>query len=339
MEITQALNQLINRQDLSQAQMQAVMRTLMTGEASDAQIAAILIALRMKGETVDEITGAATVMRELSSKVEVSCKHLVDTCGTGGDGKNTFNISTCAAFVTAAAGAHVAKHGNRSVSSACGSADVLEAAGVNLNLTPQQLARAIEEVGVGFMFAPAHHAAMKHVIRARKEMATRTLFNVLGPLTNPAGAPNQVMGVFGRHLLVPLAEVLRKLGSEHVLLVHAADGLDEISIGSETHVAELNKGEIREYTIAPEDFGLVRASLNSLQVNNAQQSLAIIHSVLSGEDSAAADIVKLNAAAAIYAAGVTDSLHAGVDLASDVLSTGQAREKLKELVEFSQAAG
>lgn len=336
MDIKQALNQVISKSDLSEADMVTVMNTIMTGEATPAQIGGFLVALRMKGETVDEITGAAKVMRALSTKVNVNCKNLVDTCGTGGDGKNTFNISTCTAFVAAAAGCHVAKHGNRSVSSACGSADVLEAAGVNLNLSTEQVARAIEQVGVGFMFAPAHHSAMKHAIGPRKEMAIRTIFNVLGPLTNPAGAPNQVLGVFDKKLLKPLAQVLKNLGSEHVLLANAADGLDEISIASETYIAELKAGEIIEYQIKPEDFGLTRAPLDSLQVSNAAQSLDLIQSVLAGVESVASDIVILNSAAAIYAANVVSSFADGVEMAKDVLSSGQAKEKLKELIEFSQ---
>lgn len=336
MDIKEALNKIISKSDLSEADMYAVMNSIMTGQATPAQIGAILVGLRMKGESVEEITGAAKVMRALSTKVNVSCENLVDTCGTGGDGKNTFNISTCTAFVAAAAGCHVAKHGNRSVSSACGSADVLEAAGVNLNLNPEQVARAIEQVGVGFIFAPAHHSAMKHAIGPRKEMAIRTIFNVLGPLTNPASAPNQVLGVFDKNLLNPLAKVLKNLGSEHVLLACAADGLDEISIASETYIAELKAGEITEYQIKPEDFGLTRASLESLQVENAEQSLAIINSVLAGQESAASDIVILNSAAAIYAANVVSTFASGVEMAKDVLSSGQAKEKLQDLIEFSQ---
>ncbi len=337
MNIGEALNRLLAKQDLSEEEMLSVMKLIMTGEATPAQIGGFLIALRMKGESVSEITGAAKVMRELSTKVPVTSDHLVDTCGTGGDGKNTFNISTCTAFVAAAAGCHVAKHGNRSVSSSCGSADVLEAAGVKLDLNPEQVARSIQDVGLGFMFAPAHHSAMKHAIGPRKEMAVRTIFNVLGPLTNPAGAPNQVLGVFDKNLLVPLAEVLRNLGSEHVLLVAAADGLDEISIASETYVAELKQGDISEYTVKPEEFGLKSQSLDSLSVSTAEESLAMIHGVLSGEDSAAADIVALNSAAAIYAAGVVDSLEQGVAMAKDLLASGQAKQKLQELVEFSEA--
>ncbi len=336
MEISQAINTLIAKNNLSENEMQTVMSTIMTGKATDAQIGGFLVALRMKGETIEEITAAAKVMRELSTKVQVSAKHLVDTCGTGGDGKNTFNISTCSAFVAAAAGCHVAKHGNRSVSSSCGSADVLEAAGVNLGLSADQVARAIEQVGVGFMFAPAHHGAMKHAIGPRKEMAVRTIFNVLGPLTNPATAPNQVMGVFSKDLLVPLANVLKNLGSEHVLLVHSKDGMDEISIAEESFVAELKNGEIKEYTVKPEDFSLQRDELSKLMVNSAEESLQMIQDVLSNKACAARDIVILNAGAAIYAANVTSSLEQGVEMAKDVIASGQAKEKLQELIEFSQ---
>jgi anthranilate phosphoribosyltransferase len=286
----------------------------------------------MKGETVDEIAAAARVMRELATRVEVSGPHLVDTCGTGGDGASTFNISTASALVTAAAGGRVAKHGNRSVSSSSGSADVLEAAGVRLDLTPDQVAGCIDQVGVGFLFAPQHHSAMKHAIGPRKEMGVRTLFNLLGPLTNPAGAPNQVLGVFSEHWVEPLARVLQHLGSEHVLVVHAEDGLDEISIGSPTRVAELKDGGITVYTVAPEDFGLERADLSAVAVADAGQSLAMINEVLDNRPGPARDIVMLNAGAAIYAAGVADSLANGVERAGGVLADGSARDTLAALI-------
>lgn len=257
MDMPAAIRTVVERRDLSAEQMRGIMRTIMTGEATPAQIGGFLIGLRMKGETVDEIAAAAGVMRELATPVTARVDHLVDTCGTGGDGASTFNISTAVAFVAAAAGAHVAKHGNRSVSSKSGSADVLEAAGVNLDLSAEQVARCIEEVGVGFLFAPRHHGAMKHAIGPRKEMGVRTIFNVLGPLTNPAGAPNQVLGVFSADLVEPLAHVLKQLGSRHVMVVHAEDGLDEISIAAPTKVAQL-KGEISVATITPEDFNLPR---------------------------------------------------------------------------------
>jgi anthranilate phosphoribosyltransferase len=291
----------------------------------------------MKGETVDEIAAAAKVMRDLATRVDVAGPHLVDTCGTGGDGASTFNISTASAIVTAAAGARVAKHGNRSVSSSSGSADVLEAAGVKLDLTPAQVAACIDRVGVGFLFAPAHHSAMKYAIGPRKEMRVRTLFNLLGPLTNPAGAPNQVLGVFSPDWVEPLAEVLKRLGSEHVLVVHAEDGLDEISIAAPTRVAELRDESISVYTITPEDFGIQRADLSAIVVENAEQSLAMIKRVFDDEPGPARDIVRLNAGAAIYAAGLTSSLADGVALASEVIRSGKARQTYAALVDISNA--
>tara|TARA_R110002167_G_scaffold90855_2_gene244423 strand:+ start:6564 stop:7592 length:1029 start_codon:yes stop_codon:yes gene_type:complete len=337
MDIQTAIRTLTERQNLTAEQMQSVMRTIMTGEATPAQIGGFLIALRMKGETVDEVVGAARVMRELATAVPVAGEHIVDTCGTGGDGAGIFNVSTAGAFVVAAAGGLVAKHGNRSVSSSTGSADVLEAAGVNLNITPEQVAHCITQVGVGFMFAPSHHSAMKHAIGPRREMAVRTIFNVLGPLTNPAGAPNQLLGVFSREWVRPLAEVLQRLGSRHVMVVHAEDGLDEISIASPTYVAELKDGQISEYTLTPEQLGLKRVTLDSLVVENAEQSLALIRSALAGETSPAADIIKLNAGAAIYVAGLVESLQAGVDCASQILESGAAQHKLEALVNVSHS--
>lgn len=336
MEITQAINAVLQHNELSEADMTSVMRTIMTGGATDAQIGGFLIGLRMKGETVGEIAAAASVMRELASKVTIDVDHLVDTCGTGGDASGTFNISTASAFVAAAAGANVAKHGNRSVSSKSGSADVLEAAGVNLNLTPEQVAQCITQVGLGFMFAPAHHGAMKHAIGPRKEMAARTIFNILGPLTNPAGAPNQVLGVFSEGLLEPMASVLQKLGSRHVLVVHARDGLDEISIGDKTEVAELKDGQIRRFSVSPEDFGLKRRPISEIRADSAENSLAIIRHVLEGEAGPARDIVLLNAGAAIYVAGVSESLKAGVARAAEVIDSGEARNRLDQLVVVTQ---
>lgn len=337
MDIQAAIRALTEGQSLSSEDMQAVMRQIMTGEATPAQIGGFLIALRMKGETVDEITGAARVMRELATGVKISADHVVDTCGTGGDGAHIFNVSTASALVVAAAGGKVAKHGNRSVSSSSGSADVLEAAGVNLALNPQQVASCVEQLGVGFMFAPAHHSAMKHAIGPRREMAVRTVFNLLGPLTNPAGAPNQVLGVFGRQWLRPLAEVLQRLGSHHVMVVHAEDGLDEISIAGTTHVAELNNGQIREYDISPEQFGLQRSPLDGLVVSDAAASLTLIRAALGGEPGPAADIIKLNAGAAIYVSGLSGNLDAGIARAGDILVSGVALDKLDELVRFSQS--
>lgn len=338
MEIRDALEALLARRDLSRSEARELIETLMTGEATPAQIGGVLVALRAKGETVDEITGAAEVMRHLATRVHVDVPNLVDTCGTGGSGKKLFNVSTAAAFVTAAAGAHVAKHGNRGMSSASGSADVLEAAGVNLNLTPDQVGRCISEVGVGFLFAQRHHAAMKHVGPARRELGVRTLFNVLGPLTNPAGAPNQVLGVFDRAWQRPLAEVLLALGSRHVLVVHADSGLDEIAIDGSTRVVELRDGQLSEYSITPEQFGLERAPLAELRADSPADSLKLVRAALSGR-GAAADIVALNAGAAIYASGVALTLANGITMAQDAIAAGLARERMDELVRISSLMG
>ena len=337
MDLQSAIGAVTEHRDLSTMEMDSVMRLIMTGEATQAQIGGFLIGLRMKGETVDEITAAARVMRDLATHVDIHSAHLVDTCGTGGDAASTFNISTASAFVVAAAGGKVAKHGNRSVSSKSGSADVLEAAGVNINLTPQQVARCIDEVGVGFMFAPLHHGAMKHAIGPRREMGVRTLFNLLGPLTNPAGAPNQVIGVFSKDWVEPLAHVLKNLGSIHVLIVHADDGMDEISIGSPTTVAELNEERITTYAITPEQFGISSSDISSLTVEGAQQSLDIIMGIFAGQEGPALDIVVLNAGAAIYAAGLSNSLAAGVDNAREVISSRAAEKKLNELVHLTSS--
>jgi len=339
MDMPSALRAVTERRDLSGPQMNAVMRLIMTGQATPAQIGGFLIGLRMKGETIDEIAAAAQVMRELADKVEVDPTHLVDTCGTGGDGARTFNISTASAFVVAAAGGRVAKHGNRSVSSRCGSADVLEAAGVKLDLTPSQVARCIDEVGVGFMFAPRHHGAMKHAIGPRREMGVRTLFNLLGPLTNPAGAPNQVIGVFAREWLQPLARVLGNLGSRHVLVVHSEDGMDEISIGAPTHIAELRHNDVMLYTITPQQFGMTPAAVSALVVEDAGHSLAVVKDVLDGKTGAAGDIVALNAGAAIYVAGLAETLADGVAKARAVLASGEARIRLDELVRLTNSFG
>lgn len=339
MDIKAALNAVVEFRDLSTEEMKAVMQQIMTGQATDSQIGGFLIGLRMKGESIDEITGAAQVMRELATKVNVTGDNLVDTCGTGGDGSNLFNVSTASAFVVAAAGGQVAKHGNRSVSSSTGSADVLEAAGINLGITAEQVARCVEEIGVGFMFAPAHHSAMKHAIGARKEMGLRTIFNMLGPMTNPAGVKNQVIGVFSQALCKPMAEVLKRLGSEHVLIVHSADGLDEISIANGTHVAELKNGEISEYMIKPEDFDIDSKSLIGLSVESAQESLSLIKAALGKDTSAnaikARDIITLNAGAAIYAANLADSIQQGVDMAADAIGSGLALAKIDDLASFT----
>lgn len=339
MELPAAIARVVERQDLSESEMKSVMHRIMTGHATPAQIGGFLVALRMKGETVAEIAGAARVMRELAAHVKVGGKHLVDTCGTGGDGAGIFNISTASAFVAAAAGARVAKHGNRSVTSKSGSADVLEEAGVNLNLAPEQVARCIDQLGVGFLFAVKHHGAMKHAIGPRRELGLRTIFNVLGPLTNPAAAPNQVLGVYAKDRVRPLADVLHALGSEHVLVVHADDGLDEVSIAAPTSVAELKDGRVHEYRVSPEDFGIARQSLTPLVVSDARASLVLVEAALNGEDGPAADIVALNAGAAIYAAGIARDWQQGVALAQDVMASGQAREKLRELVQMTQLMG
>ena len=331
-----ALHKLLDRVDLTREEMLSVMHQIMCGEYTPVQIAGVLIALRMKGETVDEIAAAAEVMRALSTKVEAAADaHLIDTCGTGGDGIQTFNVSTVSAFVAAAAGAKVAKHGGRSVSSTCGSADVLEALGVNVNLSPAQVANSVNEAGIGFMFAPNHHSAMKHAAPVRRELGVRTLFNLLGPLTNPAGAPNQVMGVFDRALTAKLAHVLKQLGSRHVLVVHGADGMDEISFSGDTYVAELKDGEVREYVLNPAQFGMALHPVSSIRVENAEQSKAVILDVLAGKAGPARDIVLLNAGAAIYVAGQAVSLQAGIARAAEVIDSGAAHAKLTQLVEFS----
>jgi len=339
MNIQTAITQLVESQDLSTSDMTTVMTQIMTGAATPAQVAGFLVALRIKGETVDEIVGAVQVMRELSTKVSVDAENLIDTCGTGGDGSHLFNVSTASAFVAAAAGAHVAKHGNRSVTSSTGSADLLESAGVNLTISPEQVARCIEEIGVGFMFAVAHHSAMKHAIGPRKELALRTIFNILGPMTNPAGVKRQVIGVFDKSLCVILAEVLQKLGSKHVLVVHSNDGLDEFSLAGPTVVAELLDGEIREYAVSPEDVGLHSQDLEGLSVTNAEESLKIIKGALGKRNTAqfqkAADLIALNAGAAIYVSGLVNNLKDGVAMAEDAIGSGLALGKLNELVELT----
>jgi len=346
MNIQQAIARFLDNQDpdsqnLNNNEMREVMTQIMTGNATDAQIGAFLVGLRMKGETVAEITGAAQVMRELAVPVTVTGEHLVDIVGTGGDSSGIFNVSTASTFVAAAAGANVAKHGNRSVSSNSGSADLLECAGVRLDLTSDQVALCVEEVGVGFMYAVNHHSAMKHAVGPRKELGVRTLFNLLGPLTNPAKIPNMLLGVFGRQWLRPVAEVMKQLGGEHVLVVHSVDGLDEISVASETWIAELKDGDISEYSVAPEDFGIKRGDLNDLKVANATESLDMIKLALSKsagssqEVSSASDMVALNAGAALYAAGVADDLVEGVSMAQDAIGSGLAKAKIADLAAFT----
>ncbi len=334
----EAINRLCDKREIFYDEMVDLMRQVMEGKVPPVQLAAILMGLHVKTESVSEIAAAASVMREFSTKVDVgAADHLVDTCGTGGDKSNTFNISTTAAFVAAAAGARVAKHGGRSVSSQSGSADVLEALGVNLMLTPEQVAQSIREVGVGFMFAPSHHPAMKHAAPVRKELGMRTILNILGPLTNPAGAPNQVMGVFHEDLVGIQARVLKVLGSRHVLTVHGHEGLDEITITGPTHVAELKHDFITEYTIEPKQFGLDVAPIESIQVKDAADSRARVEAVLANEVGPSRDVVILNAAAALYVSGVAGSMWDGVAMARDAIESGAARAKLDQLVTFTRA--
>ena len=338
MNINQAIKAVIEKKHLNESDMHDVMNSIMTGQTTDAQIGAFLVGLSMKGETIEEITASAKVMRSLATPVEIkSNKYLVDTCGTGGDGLGLFNISTASAFVVAAAGGKVAKHGNRSISSKSGSADVLESAGVNLNLSPSIISECITQIGVGFMFAPAHHSAMKHAIGPRKELAVRTIFNVLGPLTNPAKAPNQVMGVYDKNLVEPIANVLKELGSRHVMVIHSDDGLDEFSIADKTYVAELKDGIVSTYSVHPEDFGLTLGDLKDIRADNADASLALITEAFSGRNGTAKSIISLNAGAAIYVSGLTTSLQSGIDRANQVLSDGNSQKKLDEYIKVSNS--
>jgi anthranilate phosphoribosyltransferase len=339
--IAQALNRIVAHQDLTHEEMIEIMRLIMSGQASPVLTAGLLMALRVKVETTTEVAAAATVMREFATPVQVDVPHLVDICGTGGDAARTFNISTAAMFVAAAAGAHVAKHGGRSVSSSSGSADILELLGANIHLPPVQVAESIRRVGVGFMFAPNHHPAMKHIAPVRKELGVRTMFNILGPLTNPAGARRQLMGVFHQELVSIQAEVLRKLGSEHVLVVHAKSGLDEIALHGETSVAELRFGRVTHYGITAQQFGFPAYSIQecdaALRVADAAESRDRIMSALANEIGPARDIVALNAAGALYAADVADSWQSAVDMAMKVIADGQARQRLNDFVALSQA--
>ena len=335
MDIQSAIRAVIEQRDLDGAQMTGVMHSIMTGECTPAQVGGFLVGLRMKGETVEEIAAAAAVMRRLATLVEVDKSRLVDTCGTGGDARGTFNISTASALVAAGAGVRVAKHGNRSVSGRSGSADVLEAAGVRLDLVPERIARCIDEAGVGFLFAPAHHGAMKHAIGPRREMAVRTIFNVLGPLTNPAGALRQVIGVFACELVEPLARVLGELGSEHVMVVHSEDGLDELSLGAPTHVAELCDGAVRSFVLDAGALGFASAPVESITVDSPAASLDVIRSVLAGDLGPAMDITVLNAAAAIYVSGIASSLEDGIERARESIDSGRASNALDRLVAIS----
>jgi anthranilate phosphoribosyltransferase len=340
MNIQEAITKVVAGENLEQAEMSSVMHQLMSGDATDAQIGGLLVALRMKGETTAEIAGAAQVMRELATPVAVTGEHLVDLVGTGGDGANLFNVSTASSFVAAAAGAQVAKHGNRSVSSTCGSSDVLEHMGVPLDLNPEQVARAVDAVGVGFMFAPAHHSAMRHAVGPRRELGMRTMFNILGPLTNPAHVKRQVIGVFSPDLCEPMAEVLKVLGSVDAMIVHSDDGLDEISIAAGTRVSELRNGSISNYHITPEEFRLERQSLDGLAVTSAAASGDLIRRALAGKDDDAARkataMLALNGGATIYVSGVAATLADGVELAEDVLASGQAAEKMQQFIDFTR---
>jgi anthranilate phosphoribosyltransferase len=336
MKPQEALARIIAHQEIQHDEMLSLMRQIMQGEISPVLIAAIIIGLRVKKETITEIAAAAQVMREFATPVAVSDHtHLVDTCGTGGDAQHTFNISTASAFVAAAAGARVAKHGGRSVSSKSGSADVLEAIGINLDQAPEQVAKNIDDISVGFMFAPNYHSAMKYAAPVRRELGIRTLFNILGPLTNPAGAKNQVLGVFNAELVVMLAHVLQRLGSQHVMIINGHDGLDEITITGETHVGELKHGKVIEYTIRPEDFSLKTAPIETIQVSDSDHAKAMLMTVLENEPGPALDIVLLNAGAAIYVAGITTSLEQGVKKAKIAIETGAALNKLHQLAEYS----
>lgn len=334
MELKEAISRVTRREDLELDEMRTVMSAIMRGETDPVQMGGFLVGLAMKGESVDEITAAVMVMRELMHPVQVDADHVVDIVGTGGDGAGLFNVSTASSFAAAACGARVAKHGGRGVSSSSGSADLLARAGVSLELTSEQIARCIEEVGVGFMFAPNHHTAMRHAVAVRKALGVRTMFNILGPLTNPTGATRQVIGVYSPDLLVPMATVLRRLGSQHVLVVHAEDGLDEFSIASPTRVAELHHGEIREYVMTPEEAGLERQPLESIRADSPEESLVLVKTALRGE-GVAADMVAYNAGAALYVADVAGSIHEGVQIVRDALKNGQGLAKLDALAEFS----
>jgi len=340
MDIQAALARIAEKQNLSREEMVSVMRQIMSAGSTDVQIGAFLLGMRVKGETIDEIVGGVQVLREFASGVTVDGPHLVDIVGTGGDGANLFNVSTAACFVVAAAGGRVAKHGNRSVSSSSGSADVLEAAGVRLDISPEQVALCVDELGVGFMFALMHHSAMRHVSLARKELGLRTLFNVLGPMANPAGLKRQLIGVYDRSLCRPVAEVLQRLGSEHVLVVNSQDGLDEISLAADTHVAELKNGEVCEYDLQPEQLGFKREPMQDLVVDGVEASLQLLTAALAGEQDErsqrAARLIALNAGAALYVAGVASSINEGVALARDTLASGAAAKKLQQLAAMTQ---
>ena len=337
MEVKESINKINKGQDLSKKEISSVMNQILTGSVTQDQIVSFLGSLSAKGESIEEVIGSAEVMRDLSSKVSVNQEHLVDTCGTGGVGSGIFNVSTTAAFIASSCGAKVAKHGNRSTTRQSGSADLLETAGVALELNPDQVKQCIENVGVGFMFAPAHHSAMKYAVGARKELGIKTIFNLLGPLTNPAGALNQVLGVFDNKWVRPIAEVLKRLGSKNVLVLHSQDGLDEISTASSTSVAELRDGKIKEYSISPSDFGFKTLAIEGLRVNSPEESLQIAKEALKGENQAAAQMVAMTSGAALYVAGLADTLKVGVDISMEGIKKGIGLQKLDELVSFSQS--
>jgi len=335
MDIQSAISQVSSGKNLTKDDMSEIILEILEGKVTDAQIGAFLIALSMKGETVDEVIGAVSVMRNLSTKVEINAPNLIDTCGTGGTGIGIFNVSTTSAFIASSCGAKIAKHGNRSATRKSGSADLLEQAGVSLSLTPEQVASCIEEVGLGFMFAQAHHSAMRHVVGPRKEIGQKSIFNVLGPLTNPASATRQVLGVYDKKWMTPIAEVLNELGSEHLFIVHSKDGLDEISLACPTYVTEMKDGKISEYEISPEDFNFKTTSLDGLQVNSPQESLNLAKLALQGEHEKASSMICMTAGAALYLSDISSSLEAGVELAKSSLESGAGLKKLNQLVEFT----
>ncbi len=337
MNIQETLKRITAGQDLTGDEMLDIMRQIMTGQLTASQIGGFLIGLGMKGESIEEISAAATVMRELVTTVHVDVPNLIDVVGTGGDGTSSFNVSTASAFIAVAAGAHVAKHGNRAASGKCGSADLLECAGARIDLSSEQIAECVKQTGFGFMLAPAHHTAMKHAIGARKELGVRTIFNVLGPLTNPAHVNREMMGVFSADLVEPLAHVLKKLGSEHVMVVHSEDGMDEISVSSSTLVAELKNGSVKTYTISPDQFGVPSHAMDQVTVANPDESLAVIRSVFEGVQSAASAITAMNAGAAIYVAGLADDLADGIGRARELIRSGVAVARFDNYVEFTNS--
>ena len=335
MDIQSAISQVSAKRNLTREDMSEIILEILEGKVTDAQIGAFLIALSMKGETVDEVLGAVGVMRDLSTKVEIDEPNLIDTCGTGGTGIGIFNVSTTSALVASSCGAKIAKHGNRSATRKSGSADLLEQAGVSLSLTPEQVASCIQEIGLGFMFAQAHHSAMRHVVGPRKEIGQKSIFNVLGPLTNPASAKRQVLGVYDKKWMTPIAEVLDELGSEHLLIVHSRDGLDEISLASPTYMTEMRDGKISEYEVSPEDFNFETDTLEGLQVNSPQESLDLAKLALQGEHKKASSMICMTAGAALYVSGIANSLESGVELAKRSVESGEGLKKLNQLVEFT----